>query len=65
MVANNGVPLPVRKLLLGHSGADVTMLYVHSLEAEARDAVEVIAPILFPIVPDLGGARIEQGAWVR
>lgn len=51
VAANNGVPLPVLKLLLGHTGSDVTMLYVHSLEREARQAVETVAGVLFPSVP--------------
>lgn len=51
IAANAGVPLPVLKLLLGHGGSDVTMLYVHGLEGEARAAVEKVAGVLCPSVP--------------
>jgi integrase len=48
---SNGVPLPVVKAIVGQKGSDVTMLYFHSLEPEARRAVETVAGVLCPTVP--------------
>lgn len=48
---NNGVPLPVVKAIVGQKGSDVTMGYFHSLEPEARRAVETVAGVLCPSMP--------------
>ena len=48
---NSGVPMPVMQSLLGHTSAEMTMLYTHPLRDAQRKAVERLAEILFPNVP--------------
>ena len=50
---NSGVPMPVLQSLLGHAHAETTMIYTHPLEGAQREAVEKLASILFPNVPNL------------
>ena len=45
--------MPVLQPLLGHAHAETTMRYTHPLESAQRDAVEQLATILFPNVPNL------------
>ena len=48
---NSGVPMPVMQSLLGHTSAEMTMLYTHPLDAAQRKAVERLSQVLFPNVP--------------
>lgn len=50
---NTGVPMPVLQSLLGHAHAGTTMIYTHPFESAQREAVEHLASILFPNVPNL------------
>lgn len=50
---NSGVPMPVLQSVLGHTSAETTMIYTHPLEEAQRQAVEKLATILFPYVPNL------------
>ena len=48
---NAGVAVPVLQSRLGHASPETTMIYTHSLEHVAQQAVGDLAPLLFPNVP--------------
>ncbi len=45
--------MPVLQSILGHTSAETTMIYTHSLVEAQREAVEKLARILFSNVPTL------------
>jgi integrase len=49
---NSGVPMPILQSLLGHTSIGVTMGYTHALDDVKRQAVEKLAGVLFPFVPN-------------
>jgi integrase len=50
--SNEGVPMRVLQSLLGHAHADTTMIYTHPFREAEREAVEQLAQVLFPDVPN-------------
>ena len=57
---NYGVPMPILQSVLGHTSAETTMIYTHPLEEAQRQAVEKLATILFPSVPNLDAPQDGQ-----
>ena len=55
---NNGVPMPVLQSVLGHTSVETTMIYTHPLEEAQRQAVEKLAAISFPNVPNLDASQV-------
>jgi len=52
---NNRVPISVVQSLLGHTSASTTLLYTHGQDDTKRAALEIVASVLFPNVPNLAG----------
>ena len=49
---NNRVPISVVQSLLGHTSASTTMLYTHAQDEAKQLALEQVARVLFPNVPE-------------
>lgn len=54
IAGNGGMPLPLLQSLLGHTSLDMTMLYAHPVEESKRQAIEKVAAVLCPNVPNFG-----------
>ena len=50
---NHGVPISAVQSLLGHTSASTTMLYTHGQDDTKQAALETVARVLFPSVPNL------------
>jgi len=49
---NNRVPVSVVQSLLGHTSPSTTMLYAHAQDDAKQNALETVARVLFPNVPN-------------
>lgn len=49
---NNRVPISVVQSLLGHTSASTTLLYTHGQDDAKQAALETVARVLFPSVPN-------------
>jgi len=62
---NSGVALPVLQALLGHASPETTMIYTHPLENVKRQAVENLASLLFPNVPQKGRLIVKGSTLIQ
>jgi integrase len=52
-----GESLKTAQAILGHSDLETTLnTYMHAIPESQRRAVEKVAEVLYPVVPNLGGA---------
>jgi len=62
---NAGVAVPVLQSLLGHASPETTMIYTHPLEDVKRQAIENLASLLFPNVPQKGKVFVKGSTLIQ
>ena len=56
---NSRVPVSVVQSLLGHTSPSTTMLYAHAQDDAKQNALETVAGVLFPNVPNSGESQVK------